>query len=172
MNELPKRVDALTPQDFRDFPIWRYTNAHEIELDETAVVPVKRWPIDNLSNKVVGTDVVLANGAAIIALIGNIKVNNPELTEQVIGISVFQNGKWFPLARYFDFDYAENGPEALASFLGLPVKEVFPISYDLSEFAKGRPEALVGQILERPRKLLSDEERMAMIVAATAPGAH
>jgi hypothetical protein len=71
---------------------------------------------------------------------------------------------WFVLARYHDFDYAERGPDALATFLGRSVAEVFPISYDLTPHVIGDLDALVGKLPQQPRERLSRAEIIAMSV--------
>ena len=68
------------------------------------------------------------------------------------------------LSRYFDVDYSENGPEALARFLGLDVDEVFPISYDITRYADGNRASLVGSILKEPREKLTRAQLIALAV--------
>ena len=60
----------------------------------------------------------------------------------IVTLRIHRDGAWFDLARYFDPDPVERGPEALAHFLGLPVDEVFPISFDVREYVEGQPPAL------------------------------
>jgi hypothetical protein len=79
-----KTAESLTLEDIKSFPVWRFTNHHEESLDETAVVPVKRLPVSNLSNKIVGTLVTLSNFDQLWAILGNIKTNDVRLTEQFI----------------------------------------------------------------------------------------
>jgi hypothetical protein len=162
MIENVKPVDSLRVLDLETYPVWRYANREG--SDETTVRPVKQVPVANLAGKVVGTQVQLANGEHIWALIGNVDAMNARLTEHFITLSVERNGRWFTLSRYHDFDYAENGPEALARFLGLPVDDVFPIVYDVRKYAKGDPAALAGQVCKEPRERLSRAEIIAMAV--------
>jgi hypothetical protein len=162
MIENVKQVDTLQVADLQAHPVWQYTNREG--GDETFVRPVKRVPIANLSGKVVGTQVMLANGRRAWALIGNVDPTNARLTEHFITLSVERDGQWFTLSRYHDFDYAENGPEAFSRFLGLPVDDVFPIAYDIQEYAKGDAAALAGQIRSEPRERLSRAEIIAMAV--------
>lgn len=60
MTEEVKPVDALRIADLEAYPVWQYTGCDD--PDETYVRPVKRLPVRNLNNKVVGTRVLLANG--------------------------------------------------------------------------------------------------------------
>jgi hypothetical protein len=68
------------------------------------------------------------------------------------------------LARYHDFDYSERGPRALAEFLGLDLSQVFPITYDLREYAVGDPLALAGTIVANPVDQLSRSEIIALAI--------
>lgn len=162
MIENAKQVDSLQIGDLRTHAVWQYTSREG--SGETLVRPVKRVPITNLSGKVIGAQVVLANGKRTWALIGNVDPTNARLTEHFITLSVEHEGRWFTLSRYHDFDYAENGPEALSCFLGLPIDDVFPITYDIRKYTKGDAAALAGQICKEPRERLSRAEIIAMAV--------
>jgi hypothetical protein len=158
-----KRVDQLRVSDLENHSIWQYSKQET--NDETFVRPVGRVPVANLAGKIIGTRVLLANGQRAWALIGNIDQANARLTEHFLTLSIEHDTRWFTLSRYHDFDYAEKGPEGLARFLGLPIGEVFPITYDIREFVKGGDvAALVGQIPEAPRERLSRSEIIAMAV--------
>jgi hypothetical protein len=148
--------------DLQAYPVWQYTNREG--GDETFVRPVKRASVENLSGKVIGAEVVLANGRRAWALIGNVDPLNVRLTEHFITLSVEREGRWFALSRYHDFDYSENGPEALSRFLDLPIDDVFPIAYDIQQYAKGDPAALAGHIRKEPRERLSRSEIIAVAV--------
>jgi hypothetical protein len=156
------RVDRLTAGDLDEHPVWQYVN--DDRHGETMVRPVKRTPVATLTGKLVGTQVRLANGSSVWALLGNVDNRNPRMTEHFVTISLERNGKWFTLSRYHDFDYAKKGPDALARFLGLHLQEVFPISYDLTTYARGHPDALVGKILKEPRERLTRAEIIALAV--------
>jgi hypothetical protein len=162
MIENVKPVDSLTVADLQAFPVWQYTNREG--ADETFVRPVKRAPVASLNGKIVGTRIVLANGQRPWALIGNVDPKNPRMTEHFLTLSVEHNGRWFTLARYHDFDFAQSGPEELARFLGLAIDEVFPISYDIRSAAKGDEAALQSQVRKAPRERLSRAEIIAMAV--------
>ena len=162
MNTETKPVESLQPIDFGIYPVWQYVNSDA--AGETSVRPVARLPVASLNGKLVGVQVLLANGTATWALIGNVDTKNPRMTEHFITILLHKNCQWFALARYHDFDTDTRGPSALAKFLGLEVDEVFPISYDLSRFVKGGPKALRGSILKEPRERLSRSEIIALAV--------
>lgn len=156
-----KPVSSLEVADLKAHSVWQFVNR---DRDETLVRPVKRLPVAVLTGKLAATQVQLANGTFVWALIGNVDGSNARLTEHFITLSVFRDGRWFTLSRYHDFDYAEQGPEALANFLGLPVDEVFPIAYDIRACAKGDPAALAGKIYKAPRERLSRAEIIALAV--------
>ena len=154
MSKHTKRVEDLTVTDLKSFPVWEYTNT-EGPLGETAVQPVTKIPVSNLDGRLVGTRIRLANHSHVWAIISNVDSNNPWATQHFLTLSVFNNGKCFDMARYHDIGGEERGPADLAAFLGLPVEEVFPISYDLSPFSLGESAALVGTIPKEPKERLT-----------------
>jgi hypothetical protein len=155
-------VESLQVSHFAVNPVWEYLN--DDDLGETAVRPVEQLPAENSNGKVFGVQVQLANGIPVWGSICNVVGNNPRSTEHFLTLSIERGEQWFHLARYHDYDYAENGPDALARFLGLPVDDVFPISYDISRYVKGDPAALSGKILEEPREKLTRDEIISMAV--------
>ncbi len=156
-----KPVDTLTLVDLREHSVWQYAPGGG---DEACVRPVKRLPVTTLTGKLVGTQVALANGTSVWALIGNVDASNPRLTAHFMTLSVERGGSWFHLARYHDFDASERGPEQLAAFLDLTVDDVFPISYDLLQHAKGDPKALRGTIQAKPPEVLTRDQIIALAV--------
>lgn len=157
-----KTVDALTPTDLQQHAIWQYVS--NPTGDETMVRPVKRLPVSDLTGKLIGTEVVLANGQKVWALIGNVNATNPRLTEHFLTLSIERDGEWFHVARYHDFDHEQRGPDKLASFLGLPVADIYPVSYDLRAYAKGDPAALCRAIPKEPSEKLTRAEIIGLAV--------
>ncbi len=162
MNVKPKKIESLTVEDLKVFPVWQYVN--DDKQGETIVLPVKRLPVDNFNGMVIGTQIRTANRSVFWALIGNVDVRNPELNEHFLTISIERNGQWFTLARYHDIDYDKRGPTALANFMRLDVGQVFPMYYDLRKYAKGTPSILAGKILETPRTKLTDDQIIALAI--------
>lgn len=162
MNISPKKVEALTVKDIDTHPVWRYLNDNQI--GETAVQPVLHLPVNNLDGKVVGTRVKLSNREILWAFIGNMSVSSQELNEHFLTITILRDGERFAMARYHDPDYEKRGPKAMANFLGLQVDQVFPISYDLRQYVKGNPDVLVGEIRKEPRKKLTGDQLIAMVL--------
>lgn len=161
-----KAVTALTPDDLSRFPVWEYDTGRESlpGRNETWVVPVLSLPVTSLSSRLVG--VCVQHGARKwIGLLGNIKLDNPRSSREFATLSVWHNGSWFHLARYFDIDHKRRGPKQLAERLGLPVDVVFPLRYDLSGVAEGHPEVVKGQIEMEPAQRLTFDERLALTFA-------
>jgi hypothetical protein len=157
-----KPIESLTVADLAADPIWEYTNRDG--PGETFVRAIKKTPVQTLRGRVIGTQVRLANGTQVWALIGNIEVKNPRLTEHFLTLSVEHAGKWFDLARYHDYDYSDRGPEALSRFLGLKIDDVFPLQFDVRRHAHGDPTALANSILKDPRERLSRSDIVALAV--------
>jgi hypothetical protein len=156
-----KTVDALTEKDLRQHPVWQFVD--NPAGDETSVRPIKA-PVSSPDGKLVGAEVSLANGQKKWALIGSIDAKNPALTEHFLTLSLRHDSKWFHVARYHDYDAAQRGPEQLASFLGLAIDDVYPISYDIRAYVKGDPSSLCRSIPKAPGKKLTRAEIIALAV--------
>lgn len=148
-----KLVEKLTVSDLSTYPVWEY-----VAPGETAVRPVGDLPVDSLQDRVVGTQVQLANGSRTWAALSNISVRDARRTSHFLTVSIENKGTWFHLARYHDVDYDERGPKQLAEFLRLPVSSVFPIEYDLTGLVRADAIIVKGSIpLELQEKLSEDE---------------
>ncbi len=157
-----KPVSALQVSDLRRWPVWQYTNA--LAVDETMVRPVRQVPVKTLAGRIAGVELVLANGAPVWALIGNVDLRDRRMTEHLLTLSVERGGAWFAMARYHDFDAELRGPAALAQFLGLSVDDVFPMTYDLRGIALGDVAVLQGLIQKEAKECLSRAEIITMAV--------
>lgn len=157
-----KKVDALTVADFERCPIWEYIYDEVNFDDETWVQAVNERPVSDLTNRVIGVKVRLHSGIPKWAELDNIDLGNHLATTQFMGISLEHEGRWVHLARYFDVTYDRDGPDALASTLGLPLDEVFPIFYDISELAIGPENILINSIPAIPEMRLSEQELLKL----------
>jgi len=166
VNKQIKKVEALTIADLKRFPVWQYTNDDE-KFGEMGVRPIKKIPVRNLNGCIVGTQVRLANGVAVWAMIGNLDSADSRSTQHFLTLSICRDGRWFHMARYFDFDFEERGPQVLADFLGLEIEDVFPISYDIRRYCTGESSALVASIEKEPRERLTRAQLIALSVAKT-----
>ena len=167
MIENIKPVKSLTVADFQAHPVWEYLN--DDEIGETMVRPVEKLPVETLDNRLVGSQVRLANGSQVWALIGNFDVTNPRAIQHFLTLSIERGGKWFHLARYHEVGFPAEGPEALARFLGLRVDDVFPITVDVRRYVQGDPEALTAIVLKEPRERLTDAELIAISFGKSIP---
>ena len=157
-----KQINELSISDIERFPVWKFANLDD-KYGEFSIYPV-RTPVNNLKGCVVGTRIRLVTGLEIWSLIGNIDVSNPRLTHHFLSLSVISDGIWFTMARYHDFDSNKRGPIALANFLGLSVDDVFPITYDISQFCVGESTSLTGLIEKETREKLTRAELIALAV--------
>ena|SRR5215467_3442975 len=88
--EHAKAIKSLKISDLEKHPIWQYTL--EAEDDDTAVRPIKRLPISNLTGKLVGALVRLANGNCVWGLVGNLDTKNPRMNGTFR--DAFYRAKW------------------------------------------------------------------------------
>ena len=160
MTENIKPAESLTVADFEAHPVWEYLN--DDEIGETMTRPVEKLPVESLDNRLVGAQVRLASGPLVWAFIGNFDVTHPRATQHFLTLSIERGGTWFHLARYFDFDFTNRSPDALARLLGLGVDDVFPITVDVRRYVRGDPAALTVTVLKEPRERLTQEELMAL----------
>ena len=157
-----KTPDTLTPLDLRKNPVWEFVN--DDELGELAMRPIRKLPVKNLNGRLVGTELILANGQKVFGLLGNVKVNNPKFNKHFMTVSVERDGQWFMMSRYHDYDAADRGPAALAAFLGMTIDNIFPISYNISNVSLGESESLVGCIPKEPQERLTRAQVIALAV--------
>jgi hypothetical protein len=94
-DHLRKPIDELTPDDLRRFPVWQYTNSDE-SVDETVLRAIRRTPVKSLDGRVIGIPVTLANGSDRWAIIGNVDLRNPRLTEHFLTVSLLDRGRCIP----------------------------------------------------------------------------
>jgi hypothetical protein len=162
MPDMRKPIELLRPVDLQACAVWEYTN--DDREGETVVRSIKQVPVADLPGKVVGTQVRLASGRSAWALIGNVDLRSARWTEHFLTLSIEHAGRWFTLARYHDHDFDERGPEGLARFLGLRLEDVFPIDYDIRQYANGDSGVLSGQVRREPRERLSRGEIIALAI--------
>jgi hypothetical protein len=162
MNKLYKNIEALRITDLRKFAVWEFVN--DERPNRILVRPVKRTSVSHLRGRVIGTQVRLANGMSIWALLGNVDARNATLNQHLLTISVLCNNHWFTMARYHDIDRERRGAAEIAKFLGLAIDQVFPITYDLRTICKGLSSALVGKIDKEPTEKLTRAQIIALAV--------
>jgi hypothetical protein len=156
MIENIKPVESLTVSDFQAHPLWEFL--YDDEIGETMVRPVEKLPVESLEDEILGLDVRLGNGSWVWGSVGNFDVTDPRSTQHFLTLSIERNGEWFHLARYHDVGFPDEGPEALARFLGLHVDDVFPITVDVRPYVRGDPKALTAIVLKEPQEKLTRSE--------------
>jgi hypothetical protein len=164
METSSKPIDQVSYSELSDHPVWEFVPESE-DHDETWVRPVRHLPVNSLAGCLVATRVRLANGSSELAILSNIDLDDTPQNEHFLSLSVIKtNRETFHLARYHDIDYVQSGPSALAEFLGLTIKDVFPIEYDISLVAAGAADSLRGVVRQEPSRRLSRSELIAMAV--------
>jgi hypothetical protein len=146
--------------------VWEFVN--DDQPDETYVRPVREVPVESLASRIAATEVVLHNGRRVWAVLGNVDLTAPRLNRHFLTLSLYIDNAWFHLARYHDFDVEERGPAALASRLGMPLSEVFPIQYDLSQVAVGDADVVRGTVPTEPAERLSRAELISLAVRGSS----
>ena len=157
--DVPRPIEGLTVSDIERHGVW----AH-IANRPGFVRPVSTTPVKNLNGKLFAAHVKTRSGREFWALIGMLDAEDSVKNELFKQLSVYNGEAWFQLSRYFDWDYEKSGPQALASFLRMPLAEVFPIEYDLSSWIEAEDFVLKGKFLEQPEKHLSRAEIIALAV--------
>ena len=154
-----KTIDTISVGDIQTNPVWKFCRGGEMVIE-----PVKKIPCTTLSGRIVGTQVELADGTMVWALLGNVDTENPAISKHFMTLSIESRGDWFHLARYHDYDYEEHGPAKLSEWLRKPLEQVFPIAYDIRHIFKGESVALKGKIEREPSEKLTRAEIIAMAV--------
>ena len=140
-----KKIEDLMPDDFSVSPVWEYVLELEV-ADDMLVRPVVVLPVTNLANRIVGTRVRLANGTMLWAELGNLDLQDPPETRRCLMLSLLWGNQWAHFFPRHDFGQKGEAAASLASTLGLPVDDIFPIAYDVSDCCVGNPEVVRGSV--------------------------
>ena len=99
------------------------------------------------------------------ATLWSVDLGDAMATKQFIHISFWLDEKWWLLSeRLFPTGKGTietHLPTDLASKLGLELDAVFPIAYDISQFARGPADIIRGTISAEPRAKLTRDQRLA-----------
>ena len=134
----------IGPKVLAKHPVWEFLNDDEHPAGDTAMRPVEKLPADHFDGRLFGTTVRLADGSLLPAAISDLGFGPKKYRHHFRSLTVFAKGRRFRLAKYFQLWYDSEGPDALAAFLKKKRKEVFPISYDISQLAVGPADVVRG----------------------------
>ncbi len=138
-----KAVTDVTPDDFSAHPVWQYCVASN--SDGVGLIPVLDLPVESLDERVVGTQVRLANGQLIWAVLFGLDSFSPVFNERDVGISFLVEGKRVMLGRAWERDLPGHGIGNLCAALKLLESDIFPITFDVSHLVFGDKSSLRGQ---------------------------
>lgn len=161
MKNFKPALAALTVADLQRHPVWEFGNYSG--QSECELAPVTDIPCLEMTGRLVGTEFRFADGNSCLGVLGGVTPNCPEYAEFLLSISFTKNGEWFHLSNPHQFDYARFGPPQLAAFLKKRIDEIFPISFDISEFVIGHPSAVRGTINEKPSRVATLTEIIDMV---------
>jgi hypothetical protein len=156
-------VEHIPPAPPGKPSVWEFL-PESASRDETWVRRLKKLPVASLNGRLVTVEVSLASGAQMPALMSNVDLDDTSLNEHFLSLSIFKNERWILLARYHDPDAVKHGPAAFARALGVSLKEVFPIEFNLTGVVCGKRKCLRGKIAKSPSKRLTRAERMRLVV--------
>ena len=158
-----KSFSALTVDDIKECPTWRFTNSSPD--DELEIEPVYDRPCTDTRGLIVGCQVGCADGSDVWALLQNVDPFRPERNEHFLTATIDCHDRWFSLARYHDIDVDERGPVALAGVVGKQLVQLFPMSFDIRKEVGFDAPGLVGAIDAEPRTRLSRKEIISLAVS-------
>lgn len=154
-----KPISAMHVDDFGEYKIWEYDLRCSKGSDETWLRPIKKYPAKTMVNRIIGIPVILNNNKEVYGIISNIDTHDPICTQHLLQLSLFIGNDLFHLCRYWEEGLlGREGPKALSNKLHLHVDEVFPISYDLSQYVTGDELSIKNVIESAPQRRLSRED--------------
>lgn len=154
-------MEKLTAKSFERFPVWEFCN--DDAAGECLVSPVRRIPVSDAGNRLIGCQLQLADGSSLAGFVGNLSTKSIRANEEFLTFSFFVGKETFHLARYHDVDADTRGSTALARKLGKTTKAVFPVRYDLSDSVSAGGAFTKGSLPAEPKKRLSSAARMKLV---------
>jgi hypothetical protein len=146
-----------------DQRLWKYVPAAN-EGVAAYVAPDSAQRPRSLKNRVIATEVRLADESRLWALLENVDVSLPDFTKHWLIAHFLIGSRWWKLARYHDLDADQHSPQALATRLGKRLEEVFPIHYDIASACSVSSPALSGTLEAEPAVRLKRAEIIRMAV--------
>jgi len=156
-------LDILTVKHFQEYPIWEY-----ISCDSTKIKPVKRYPVDNMDDRIFGVQGRMFNGALIWMNFSNYYVDSKEYTDQFVLATFYHRRNdedSIKLYRYHDSGY-NNGhnPTAISKYLDMPIDDIFPIEINITHLLKRQCECSVYKLNKTPPMALTEKEWMRLAI--------
>ena len=162
----PRRTpDTLRPADLESTPVWEFTNQEALGDDELTLRPVRRLPVTDLENRLVGVQLRLADGSVHWGLLSNISLDAPDVTPHFLTVSVWCGDRWFPLARYHDGARDEFGLAQLAETLEKRCQQCSRSPMTSARSRRSMSVRWCGVIDAEPSARLSRTELIALAVA-------
>jgi hypothetical protein len=162
------RLDKLTLAQITERRLWKFVPSPKADSVAYVAADAARRPV-SLKDRLVATEVRLADGTSVWALLENVDVTLPEFTKHWLVAHFRVDSKWWRLARYHDVDADRRSPQMLADKLGKPLGDVFPIRYDIQDACATASEALAGTIDAEPEVRLKRSEIIRMAVPKRTP---
>jgi hypothetical protein len=139
----PKSPSELRIEDVRAYPVWQYCVADN--EDGIGLLPVtEKGPLQSLDERIVATQVCLANGTFIWGVLFGLDSYASTFSENDTGLVLFLDDSRAELGRAWERHLPGKSREELAAHLGLPTEDVFPITFDVSSAVLGNSSALSG----------------------------
>ena len=142
--EIPREIGSLTEDDLKLHRVWEFKTAEN--SDGYGVVRVLGHPVISTVERIIATQVTLANGTKLWATAQGFVRGNRRETENWLSLSILFDGKHIFLGDTSMYRIPEYSPEAVARQLGLEMHEVFPIHFDVRESVSGYDDGAFGTI--------------------------
>lgn len=140
-------------KDFMRNPVW-------VECEAGEYKPVSKLPVDSLDGCLVASELHLTNGDKYFGILGGIHLDDVVLTDLTINLIIVNHGKMFAYRKSVLEPYRSN---YVKEFLCLEICDIFPILYDISEYARGNPQVLRGLINSSYPEGMSRDEQIRII---------
>ncbi|WP_156392365.1 MULTISPECIES: hypothetical protein [unclassified Roseateles] len=147
----------LRPGDFHEFPVWRFS---EEDVDgEWWLAPAVQGQVGNLDAFVIGVPVKYASGVMGFGVLATLSDLDDPACVQRATLSLWDGiGNWCVIFPPWHPLAAEMGISSAAQKLGLDVRDLFPVAFDLRSYLGRSEDWLVGRWPEStPTRSAADE---------------
>lgn len=163
MKMQPKPLKEITPADLDEYKVWQYSPSKD---GNTWLKPITSRKISKFSNKLVASQVKLANGSKLYALISGVDPETPIFSKHNRQLILYVNNEWFELAKYYASTDVKKicGEDVLSKKLNMEIKDIFPIYFDVKDVTDVNSECLTGFFEVSPAWGLARGEIMEILV--------